>query len=78
MINDDEYFMQVALQEAQVAYDTEEIPVGAVIVANNKIICKGYEELIELTGYKKSSIAEYIKTGNIIKRGKFKGYKILK
>ncbi|MFQ9297753.1 MAG: NUMOD4 domain-containing protein [Clostridia bacterium] len=45
---------------------------------HNKIICKGYEELIELTGYKKSSIAEYIKTGNIIKRGKFKGYKILK
>ncbi|HQP90918.1 MAG TPA: nucleoside deaminase, partial [Bacteroidales bacterium] len=40
MINDDEYFMQVALQEAQVAYDTEEIPVGAIIVANNKIICK--------------------------------------
>ena len=48
MINDDEYFMQLALQEAQVAYDTEEIPVGAVIVANNKIICKAHNEVERL------------------------------
>lgn len=44
----------------------------------NEIICKGYIELIELTGYSKSSIAEYIKTSNSIKRGKYKNYKIFK
>lgn len=48
MINNDEYFMQIALQEAQVAYDTGEIPVGAVIVANNKIICKAHNEVERL------------------------------
>ncbi|MDI3546178.1 MAG: tRNA(adenine34) deaminase [Rikenellaceae bacterium] len=40
--------MQIALQEAQVAYDTGEIPVGAVIVANNKIICKAHNEVERL------------------------------
>lgn len=44
----------------------------------DEIICKGYSELIEYTGYKKSSISEYIKTNNPIKKGKYKGYKIFK
>jgi tRNA(adenine34) deaminase len=48
MINNDEYFMQIALQEAQVAYDKGEIPIGAVIVANNKIICKAHNEVERL------------------------------
>ncbi|MDI6833805.1 MAG: nucleoside deaminase [Bacteroidales bacterium] len=48
MINNDEYFMQIALQEAQVAYDTGEVPVGAVIVAENKIICKAHNEVERL------------------------------
>lgn len=37
-----EYFMQQALKEAQKAFDEGEIPVGAVIVCNNKIIGKGH------------------------------------
>jgi tRNA(adenine34) deaminase len=28
----DEYFMQQALKEAQLAYDSDEVPVGAVVV----------------------------------------------
>lgn len=44
----------------------------------NEIICKGYIELMECTGYKSSSISEYIKTGIPLKRGKYKNYKILK
>ena len=48
MINNDEYFMQIALQEAQVAYDKGEIPIGAVIVANNIIICKAHNEVERL------------------------------
>ena len=39
-----EYFMRKALAEAQKAYDEGEIPVGAVIVANNQIIAKAYNQ----------------------------------
>lgn len=39
-----EYFMRKALAEAQKAYDEDEIPVGAVIVANNQIIAKAYNQ----------------------------------
>jgi len=48
MINpfDDTYFMKRALQEAQLAFDKNEIPVGAVIVMNNQIIARAHN-LIE-------------------------------
>jgi tRNA(adenine34) deaminase len=36
----DEYFMKKALQEAEVAFDKGEIPVGAVIVIDHKIIAR--------------------------------------
>jgi len=36
------HFMQEALKEAQKAFDANEVPVGAIIVANNKIIARGY------------------------------------
>ena len=35
-------FMKEALKEAKKAYDKKEIPVGAVIVKDNKIIARGY------------------------------------
>ena len=38
----DEYFMKEALKEAQKAFDIGEVPVGAVIVANNRIIARGH------------------------------------
>lgn len=38
----DEYFMKKALQEAQLAFDSDEIPVGALIVIDNKIIAKAH------------------------------------
>ena len=34
----DEYFMGEALKEAQKAFDIDEVPVGAVIVCDNKIV----------------------------------------
>lgn len=37
----DEYFMMQALREARTAYDEEEIPIGAVVVVNNKIVARG-------------------------------------
>ena len=36
----DEYFMKKALQEAELAFDKGEIPVGALIVVDNKIIAR--------------------------------------
>lgn len=42
MINpfDDTYFMRKALQEAEVAFDKGEIPVGAIIVVKDRIIAR--------------------------------------
>ncbi len=38
----DEYFMTQALKEARLAQDEEEIPVGAVVVMQGKIIARGH------------------------------------
>ena len=38
----DEYFMKEALKEARKAYDSDEVPVGVVIVAENKIIARAH------------------------------------
>ena len=38
----DEYFMKKALIEAQMAFDKDEIPVGAIIVIDNKIIARSH------------------------------------
>ncbi|RKE98927.1 nucleoside deaminase [Ichthyenterobacterium magnum] len=39
---DDTYFMKKALQEAEEAFDKGEIPVGAVIVIDNRIIARAH------------------------------------
>ena len=49
-----EYFMRVALQEAHSALDENEVPIGCVIVLNNKIIAKGHnltERLNDVTAH---------------------------
>ena len=38
----DEYFMKKALQEAEMAFEKDEIPVGALIVIDNKVIARGH------------------------------------
>ncbi len=50
----DEYFMKIALQEAKNAFIKGEVPVGAVIVANNTIIAKTHnltELLTDVTAH---------------------------
>jgi len=50
----DEYFMKEAMKQAQIAFDLGEVPVGAVITANNRIIGKGYnltEQLNDITAH---------------------------
>ncbi|MDF2448569.1 MAG: deaminase [Bacteroidota bacterium] len=49
-----EYFMNEAFKEAQKAYDSDEVPVGAVIVANHKIIARAHnftERLNDVTAH---------------------------
>lgn len=51
---DDSYFMKRALQEAELAYDLGEVPVGAVIVSNNTIIARAHnltERLNDVTAH---------------------------
>ncbi len=48
------YFMQKALQEAELAYEKNEVPIGAVIVINDKIIARAHnltETLNDVTAH---------------------------
>ncbi len=50
----DEYFMKEALKEARIAFDKDEVPVGAVIVFNDKIIARAHnltETLNDVTAH---------------------------
>ena len=46
-----EYFMQKALMEAQIAYEKDEVPVGAIIVSKNKIIARAHNLTEQLTDF---------------------------
>ncbi len=41
----DEYFMKKALELAHRAFEEDEIPIGAVVVCENKIIGKGFNQV---------------------------------
>ena len=41
---DDNYFMKEALKEANKAYQKDEVPIGAVLVCENKIIARAYSQ----------------------------------
>ena len=50
----DEYFMKQALEEAHKAFDEDEIPVGAIVVCNNRIIARAHnltERLNDVTAH---------------------------
>ena len=44
----DEYFMKQALIQARQAFDEGEVPIGAVIVCENRIIGRGYNQVERL------------------------------
>jgi tRNA(adenine34) deaminase len=63
----DEYFMRQALQEAMKAFEADEVPVGAVVVANNQIIARAHnltERLHDVTAHAEmqaiTAAAEYL------------------
>jgi len=54
VVNTDELFMREALMLAKKAYDEDEVPIGAIIVSNGKIIGRGYnltERLNDVTAH---------------------------
>jgi tRNA(adenine34) deaminase len=53
-IYSDEYFMKEALKEATFAFKKDEVPIGAIIVQNNKIIARAHnltETLNDVTAH---------------------------
>ena len=73
MENKDEYYMKMALTEAREALDADEVPVGAVIVLNDRIIARGHNltetlrdvtahaEMIAITAASSALGAKYLK-----------------
>ncbi|MDA3929546.1 MAG: nucleoside deaminase [Prolixibacteraceae bacterium] len=50
----DEYFMQKALNEAEQAFNSNEVPIGCVVVCNNRIIARAHnltETLTDVTAH---------------------------
>ncbi len=50
----DEYFMKIALQEAESALEKDEVPIGCIIVSGNRIIAKAHnltETLNDVTAH---------------------------
>lgn len=53
-MNSDEYYMKLALNEALDAYEADEVPVGAVVVLNDRVIARGHnltETLKDVTAH---------------------------
>lgn len=51
---EEEHFMRIALQEAQKAFDAEEVPIGAIVVCNGRIVGRGHnltEQLNDVTAH---------------------------
>lgn len=51
---DDTYFMKKALQEAEAAFEKGEVPIGAIIVVENRIIARSHnltEQLNDVTAH---------------------------
>ena len=50
----DEYFMKMALQEAEAALEKDEVPVGCIIVSSNRVIARSHnltETLNDVTAH---------------------------
>jgi len=48
-VHKDEYFMEQALRQAELAYEAGEVPVGAVVVAEKRIIARAHNQTEQLT-----------------------------
>lgn len=53
-LKEDEHYMSLALQEAQKAFDSDEVPIGAIIVCKGRIVGRGHnltEQLNDVTAH---------------------------
>jgi len=41
----DEQYMRLAIKEAEKAFDKDEVPIGAILVINDKIICRSHNQV---------------------------------
>ena len=48
-MTDDEKFMRKALDEARIAFDRDEVPIGAVIVSHGRVIARAHNRTEALT-----------------------------
>jgi tRNA(adenine34) deaminase len=69
----DEYFMKKALQEAEIAFEKGEVPVGAIIVIDSKIIARSHN-LTELL----NDVTAHAEMQSITAAANFIGGKYLK
>jgi tRNA(adenine34) deaminase len=44
----DQYFMEKALEQATIAYEADEVPIGAVLVCDQRVIGRGYNRTEQL------------------------------
>ena len=49
LLQTDEKYMRLAIIEAQKAFDSDEVPIGAVIVAGGRVIARGHNLVETLT-----------------------------
>lgn len=49
MTRDDTFFMQEAIKQAHLAFEKDEVPVGVIVVVNNKIIARAHNLTEQLT-----------------------------
>lgn len=68
MEQNDIYFMECALEEARIALEEDEVPVGCVLVCENQIIAKGHN-----TKEKEKCIIHHAEINCIIEGSKQKG-----
>ena len=47
-IHSDDHFMKEAFKQAEIAFDEGEVPVGAVVVCNKRIIARAYNQVEKL------------------------------
>ncbi|QIY91542.1 nucleoside deaminase [Chryseobacterium gallinarum] len=50
----DEYYMKMALQEAEIALEKDEVPIGCIVVSNSRVIAKAHnltETLNDVTAH---------------------------
>jgi len=67
-MNNDEFYMEKAINLAKKAYDEGEIPVGAIIVKHNEIIAEGYNQKDKLKLVTKHAELIAIEKANIYEK----------